>query len=268
MKKIAFITLCIFLVGILINSCKKNEEITINDENVTSIDAMIELYNNSYIEELTVSNKKSFKCHCPELIFHPNEDCEIWPLSFTLDYGEEGCEYPVGFYCRGQIHTTLTDVWMNEGSVHSIEFENYYVNDINLLGTKTITNTGLNDEENPTWEIKIIDGGVKDTLGNEKTLNATLYKEIVEGADTWTFEDNVCEITGSGSGTDNGVGFTAEITVPLRYEYGCLFPVSGEMTITIGSEVFTINYGEGECDDTATMQIGDNDPQEITLGFN
>ena len=40
------------------------------------------------------------------------------------------------------------------------------------------------------------------------------------------------------------------------------------MTITIGSETITINYGEGECDATATMQIGDNEPEEITLGFN
>ena len=58
-----------------------------------------------------------------------------------------------------------------------------------------------------------------------------------------------------------------EIIKPLRYKYGCWYPLSGSLEITSGGETVIIDYGDGDCDNIATMQIGNADPVEITLGL-
>ena len=267
MKKITFSILSLLIEALLFNSCKKDDEpIIVNEDNITSIAKTIGTFNDDRFGDMT-GNLKSTKCSCVEIINHENENNEFWPLSLTLDFGEENCEYPEGIFNRGKIHFSLTNHWEVEGAVKKVEFEDYYLNDINIFGTKTSTNTGYNEEQNLTWEIVIANAGIKDTLGNQKNWSATLYAEFIEGS----LKDTKCHysyrLTGSGQGTDNGIAYTAEITVPLVCEFRCWYPQSGEMTIKIGSETVIIDYGDGECDNKATMQIGDNEPEEITLGF-
>jgi len=267
MKKITLATLSLLIIALLFNSCKKEDQvIVIDSENVTSIAKTIGSFNTDFFEQ-QATDFKSSKCHCLDIIHHENESGEFWPFKLTFDFGEENCEFMAGIFSRGKIHYSLTDNWLNEGAVKSFVFDDYYINDINIFGTKTFTNTGYNEEQHLTWEIVIAESGIKDTLGHEKTWNATLYAEFVEGS----FKDTKCHysylITGSGSGTYNGIPYTAEITEALLFEFGCWYPKSGIMTINIGSETVIIDYGEGECDNKATMQIGDQEPVEITLGF-
>lgn len=267
MKKHTFFFLGLLFTGLLLNSCQKSDKVIVNNEKITSIVEMMSLYNTDDIDEFAInSNKTALKCHCLNIIYHQNESGELWPISLTFDFGEENCEYPSGVFRRGKIHYTLTDFWMNNGAERIIEFEDFYLNDIQLLGVKTVKNTGINENENPTWEITIENGGIIDTLGNARTLNANLYGEMVEGANTWDFHDNAIEMTGTSSGSDNGASFTAEITIPLRYNFGCWYPVSGEIQLIMGSQTIIVNYGDGECDNKATIQIGDGEPEEITLG--
>jgi len=264
MKKFAIIIGGIFLSVLLFNSCEKGDDPKLSNDQVIKVVEMLDLYNSDRVEQ---SDFKSTKCHCLEVTYHTNDNGELWPMRMTLDFGEENCEWPEGIFRRGKIHVSLSDYWVNEGSVRTIEFEDHYINDINIFGTKTIENTGLNDAQHPTWEINIIEGGLKDTLGNEKTLNATLYGELIEGEAALKYCHKVYEITGSGSGTNNNVSFTMEIINPLRYKYGCWYPLSGSLEITSGGETVIIDYGDGECDNIATMQIGNADPVEITLGL-
>jgi hypothetical protein len=267
MKKITLVTLCITFFGLLFNSCQKDDTpIIVDNEKVSSIAKTIGMFNTDDIDQ-QATDFKSTQCYCLDIIHHENEDGAFYPFRLTFDFGEENCEFPAGFFKRGKIHFYLSDDWQTDGAVKIFEFEDFYINEINIYGTKTFTNTGYNEEQHLTWQIDIADAGIKDTLGNEKTWNATLYAEFIEGS----FKSTNCHysyvITGSGTGTDNGVAYSAEITIPLLFEFGCWYPKSGEMTIEIGGQTVIIDYGDGECDDKATMQIGDNEPEEITLGF-
>jgi len=52
----------------------------------------------------------------------------------------------------------------------------------------------------------------------------------------------------------------------LCYRFGCRFPVSGELTIDVsGAESTIINFGDGECDSSATKAVKDI-VTEIVLG--
>jgi hypothetical protein len=196
-------------------------------------------------------------------VYYPNENGENWPKIRSINYVD--CEKPNGTIINGTINVTLTDCWRNEGSLRTLVFEEFYINDNHVEGTKTIENTGLNENENPTWEWKIIDGKITNAEGSVSTLNSSRYSELVEGAETWTFSDNVFEVTGEGSGTIDEVAYTVEITSPLVYIFKCRFPVSGILTINIeGNEPIIINYGDGECDNIATKQIGE-EIEEIVL---
>lgn len=264
MKKQAIIIVGILFGALLFNSCEKDDNPKLSNDQVIKVVEMLDLYNSDRVEQ---SDFKSTKCYCLEVTYHTNDNGELWPMRMTLDFGEENCEWPEGIFRRGKIHVSLSDYWVNEGSVRTIEFEDHYINDVNIFGTKTIENTGYNDAQNLTWEINIIEGGLKDTLGNEKTLNATLYGELLEGEYALKYCNKVYEITGSGSGTNNNVSFTMEIINPLRYKYGCWYPLSGSLEITSGGETVIIDYGDGDCDNIATMQIGETAPVEITLGL-
>lgn len=248
-------------------SCENTEKLNQNNTDVGSIVDMIELFNTEDVEEATSTDTKSDpeNGRCFEVIFYPNENGENWPKSWTIDFGDGTCVKPNGIVRSGKIHITLTDCWRNEGSLRTITFEDYYVNYNHLEGTKTIENTGLNEDGNPTWEWNIIDGKITYQDGLVITWNSTRYSVMVEGADTWAFDDNVYEVSGGGSGTNAGVPFTVEITSPLVYIYACRFPVSGIIQLTTeGAETIIIDFGDGECDNIATKQVGDT-VEEITL---
>ena len=58
---------------------------------------------------------------------------------------------------RGIINVSYTGSYRATGSVHTITFTDYFVNDNQLLGVKTVTNTGLNTNNNPTWTVETLD---------------------------------------------------------------------------------------------------------------
>jgi len=268
MKNKVVIILSLLLGLFYLSSCESTNNIAKLDNNdVSSIVNMIDLYNTDDVEESTVETKSTEEFEkCFEVIRYPNEGGEVWPITWTVDFGEEGCISHHGTIRTGKIHVTLTDCWRNEGSLRTIIFEDFYVDNNHIEGTKTIENTGLNENSNPTWEWNILDGKVTDEDGVVKTLSVTRYSEMVEGAETWGFFDDIYEVTGAGSGTNDGQAFTVEITTPLRYEFGCMFPVSGIIEIVVeNADTIIIDYGDGECDKTVTKRVGNN-VEEITLG--
>jgi hypothetical protein len=66
----------------------------------------------------------------------------------------------------------------------------------------------------------------------------------------------------SATGTTRaGKDYTMDITKPLVYKAECLatknyFAVSGAKTITAGLVTYTIDYGDGTCDNTVTITVG------------
>ncbi len=263
------ILLALTIIGaIFFSSCEQTDtQLTkANDQSIQSILSLTDLSNTDDVEEATSTDgTKSLNEYpgCFELIV--NDDSTVW-RSWTIDFGD-GCESFNGILHQGKIHVTLTDRWFNEGSLRTVSFEDFYVDSIHLEGVKTIENTGLNEAGNMTWTRKMTDGKLTYPDGSTVSWNCERFSERVEGGDTFIFSDDVYLVTGGSTGVNqDGLAFTTEITVPLKYVFGCRFPVSGELTINIeGSETVVINYGDGECDNLATQTTGD-ETIEIELG--
>lgn len=268
MKDLRKLVVLFFVVaGLLsLNSCNKSDDIV--PENVVAKTTvkdylgMLNAFSLSTVEEVTSSTdglKSATLVDCMTVTIHENENGEFWPRSWTLDYGTENCECCSGVLRRGKINVTLSDWWKNEGSLKEITFEDFYFNDNKMEGVKTILNTGLNDAGNLTFNKKVADAKLTYTDGSSITWNCEKNSEQIEGGATLLFADDVWSVNGSGSGVNlDGKSYTTTITTPLIYKNGCFYPVSGVVEIaTEGEDLKIIDYGSGECDNLATVTVGD-----------
>ncbi len=204
-------------------------------------------------------------------------DSARWPKEITIDWGEEGCTGPNGQTRSGKIKITI-DGWMFvPGSSRSVEFIDYYINDIKVEGTRTTTNEGRNDDGNLVFRSELENGKLIipriDSSSTNSAVNYieiskefTRFREWVEGELTRNPWDNVFYITGHAEGTNfRQEAYTRTITYRLEKNMSCRFIVSGTVEISVEERpVITLDYGNGECDNKATVTI-DGETKEILL---
>lgn len=178
-------------------------------------------------------------------------------VSITIDFGDENCLCNDGRERRGKILINHYGTYWNGPVEIDYAFDNYFVDDNQLIGTKNVLRT-INDEGNRYSEI-IVEGAIilADDAGTI-TWNAERNREVIEGSDTRTKIDDKIEVTGFSNGTlVDGTVITCEITTPLIRicEPGCFrYFVSGVRTIVKGEEPeITIDYGDGTCDNLADI---------------
>ena len=178
--------------------------------------------------------------------------------SITIDFGSTNCLCLDGRYRRGQILVTYTGNYSDSGSTHTITFNNYYQNDNQVIGTKTVTNMGHNSLGQPYFNVTVAGSIVKSTGG---TVSAAWNR-----VRTWTagyntptdFTDDQYAITGSGTITRaNGSVVTVAISnsAPLIIASGCRWIEAGTLTYTLPSGLTrTINFGNTpSCDANAVL---------------
>ncbi len=203
---------------------------------------------------------------CPLItVTSPGQD--FWPRNIVIDYGT-GCTGLNDVVRSGKIIVTLSAPRREVGSVRSLTFEEYSVNGAMVEGTKTVTNLGLNSNQNTVFQVAL--SGGKITFSDEKSITREFVREreYIAGYDTWSPWDDRCLITGMATGTNlDGLAYTHTITSALEWHAACRFIVGGSITFNIeGVEPFVLDYGAGECDAYATLSRGD-ETREITLRF-
>ncbi len=273
MRTIKLLVIGLIASSLFLTSCEQAEAdiIKTDDETVQSIIGITDLYNTDDTEEATSDDGTKSSLHhpnpCATITVNENDNGEFWPRNWTIDFGAENCESSTGKLRRGIINVNLTDHWRNESSLRTITFDDFYVDNVHLEGIRTIENTGLNEANNMTWKRNMTNGKLSFEDESTITWDCERYSELIEGGDTHSFRDDSYLVTGGGNGINKeDIAFSTEITVPLKFIFGCRFPVSGEFTINIeGSETIIIDYGNGECDKIATQTIGD-EVKEIKLG--
>ncbi|MBC8046144.1 MAG: hypothetical protein H7Y00_05065 [Fimbriimonadaceae bacterium] len=201
------------------------------------------------------SANKTASSSCPEVIF--SEPLGTFPNTMTIDFGD-GCISYFGIERKGKIISTFTGPYKDAGTIITITTEDYYVNGVQVEGIKTITNLGLNDADNMHFSIVVTDAKITLLSGADITWNSERDREWVEGISTPEITDDVYSITGSATGINrDDIPFTMLIIEALRKEMDCNWIVSGVCEITPdGEETRTINYGDGECDNEATLTVG------------
>jgi len=185
--------------------------------------------------------------------------------TMTIDFGTVNCLCKDGRYRRGKIMVTWSGAYKDAGHVHTITFDNYFVNNNQVLGSKTVTNTGLNNAGNISYDISV-NGTVILSNGKTVTWTSQRVREFIEGSATTTRFDDVYLVTGSANGsTSQGHSFTATIINPVRIEVACHYIVSGTIEFSpSGKAMRTIDFGSGACDALATVTINGN-TYNITL---
>ncbi|MFY9307546.1 MAG: hypothetical protein WAQ28_00715 [Bacteroidia bacterium] len=260
-------------VGILLNSCRKKEdEPEDKDTSAAADNAIAEGYfndANSISDQAAAGNLTSF------LSTNDNSDGERGimsgcatithdtmsnPRTITINFGTTNCLCNDGRYRRGIINVTYTGHYKDSLSFHTITFSNYFVNDNQVLGSKTVTNNGHNNAGHLTFSISVNGSVIKANNGGTITYTSTRTREWIEGEYTSIWSDDVYLITGTASGSSSsGSSFTATIITALKIKLNCHWIVSGKLDLTpSGKPTRTIDWGSGNCDDDATVTINGN----------
>nr|MCH9661133.1 hypothetical protein [Bacteroidota bacterium] len=87
-------------------------------------------------------------------------------------------------------------------------------------------------------------------------VDGTRVAEWIEGQGSGSWEDNVFMITGTRD-IDFSSGFThnAIVIEALRKEVSCQYFVSGQVEITRNNGVGVLDFGDGTCDNIATITV-------------
>lgn len=186
-------------------------------------------------------------------------DSSSVPHKITIDFGTDNCQCYDGKLRRGKILVAYTGHYRDSASTQNISFDNYYVNNYKVDGTQTVINNGHNAAGNLTFGIQanIV---ITDSTGKKLSYTSTRTREWVAGENTkgiLGWKDDVYSITGTASGTSfNGVDFDAKITKPIIFALACRWIEAGTIDFTpSGKLTRTIDYGNGDCDNKATITV-------------
>lgn len=184
------------------------------------------------------------------------------PHAITIDFGTANCMCIDGRNRRGKIMASYTGHYQNSGTVIAITFDNYFVDDNKIDGTKTITNQGLNNSGNLVYKVEVNGQIVRANNGGTATWISTRYREWKEGAGTpLNILDDVYAITGTASGTNvQGKAYTITITQELIRKMNCRWFESGKLSLTQGNlPAITLDYGSTGCDANAVVSFAGTD---------
>ncbi|MCC6837275.1 MAG: hypothetical protein IT234_01940 [Bacteroidia bacterium] len=267
-KLLTYLSISLSL-SVLITSCRKEDdndtetgiagdhalaEGSFNDVNNIADEASTGTLT-SYLNPIN-SGERSITSACATI----TNDTTVNPRLLTIDFGSTNCPCSDGRNRRGIINVSYTGAYRDSGSVHTITFTNYFVNDNQLLGTKTVTNNGRNTTGNLVYSISVSGQIIKANGGGTITWTSARQREWVAGETTPQWNDDSYLITGTGNGTSaSGNTFTANIVQALKRDIGCRYFVAGQVGITPnGKATRFINFGNGTCDNAATVTINGN----------
>ncbi len=261
--KLFFVLTTLISIVAITSSCKKDDNKIADDTSVSADDAMAEslfddvtkIANEAYTNGsggLKSVEENLFLSDCATVTL----DTTVFPKVLTIDFGTENCLCRDGRYRRGKILLSFNGRYWWPGTVITYGFDNYFVNDNQIGGTKVITNMGFNNDGNLYFNVEVV-GIINFANGGTLSWNSSTVREWVEGQTTWNPRDDVYHITGTSDGIrPSGETWIREITSPLRVEIGCRWIVSGTMEITPESlPTRYFDWGTGECDNIATVVV-------------
>ncbi|MCF6401433.1 hypothetical protein L3C95_01020 [Chitinophaga filiformis] len=180
-----------------------------------------------------------------------------WPKTLLIKFGA-GCADNTGRVRAGNIQVVYSGYFYYPGSVIVIKPLTYKVNGVTVTGTKTITNMSTNSVYKYS---SVVTGGTVqlDTVMVGFNSN-TIITQTAGTATMGDVTDDIFSITGTDSLT-YPMGIAASITVneadALERKLECPWIGKGKALVTVKGVTATVNYGNGICDDSATIDLGD-----------
>jgi len=251
---------------VLFTSCSNDDDTQVTNENET---AELTAEQSKLNAEADIATDEVF--NLIEIAYSESEegagrnvslfsDCVIITIStqsgvtfVTLDFGF-GCQLHNGAIVSGILNLTYGPVIAGTRTITFL-FDNFTYNNKGIAGGGTVYRQRNNANGNPQstvnkdLEITFVNGVIADVTG-------TRVAEWIEGAGSGTWTDNVFLITGDRD-IDFSSGFShyAIVTEALRREATCAYFVSGTVAITRNNHSGTLDFGEGDCDNIATLTV-------------
>lgn len=180
-----------------------------------------------------------------------------FPKTVTIDFGG-GCLGKDGKLRKGKIVTIFTGPMRIPGSKTSTTFLDYSVDTFAIAGTVTVENSSLSNKQ--AWRMEVLNGKITNTQnGFWRKYAGVKEREQTEGNGTPLYlQDDVFKITGKAQGSNsNGNEWASKIISPIIRKYSCNWRSKGTVEINRknNTAVATLDYGDGTCDDKATLTI-------------
>ncbi|WP_144017484.1 hypothetical protein [Ekhidna lutea] len=261
MKKLLFIPALIFVI--IFSSCSDDSE-TAPVDLVAELDADSEAALEANYEDVDLIAEAGLAfadesgrverdtvLECAE-ITHDKEN-----KTLTIDYGD-GCEIRGGRVLKGKIIIEYNERKLVPGAFRIITLEDFFIDEVQVEGTRTLTNISESLDDNLTFNIVLEDGKLTFEDGSTATRDADHTKTWIRANNPLNDEFHV-EGGASGSNRED-IRYEVEILEKLVFKRSCrasrvFIPVSGIKQITFGDNVAVINFGDGDCDNEVTITI-------------
>ncbi|MCI1268048.1 MAG: hypothetical protein LKG19_15845 [Saprospiraceae bacterium] len=190
-----------------------------------------------------------------------------YPNILTIDYGTTGVTGPYGRVRRGKLIIQISAPLNIPGSVRTVSHDQFYIDDVKVDGTVTLINQGLNTKGQNTFLRNVSNRVLSFPSGKSISWNATQYITQLEGLNTPLIKlDDVYSTSGTSEGVNReGKPFSVNTSEPLITKFTCAYIVDGFITVTFDLKTVSIDYGDGICNNTATLILSDGSTREISI---
>jgi hypothetical protein len=186
--------------------------------------------------------------------------------NIKIDFGT-GCTNANGVIRKGIINIVLTDSLYKTGSMATLTFDNYYVNGYKKEGTVKRTNTTIIGSGTRSHNRLILDGKITAPNGNywlhTCNIDVTQTAGLITPCD---ITDDIYNLTGTRTTTNaTGKSRTSTTQTPLQKKTNCANIDQGILKVQGPNHFALIDFGNGNCDNQATISIDGRTPRVITL---
>lgn len=273
MKKIALL----FTITLLCFSCSEDEstipvannfntqEFTKSEEANKIAEEVNSIITKDYEEDNTNKAASNIPTYLPNCVTR-TASFDGTTYSVEFDFGTTPCEMPNGNLITGKItYTYVGDISANTKTI-TYTLTDFTFNNNQVEGSDVINHIRSNTNGNPQSTITV-NFTITWPDGFVGVRTGTIVREWIEGSDTlldWT--NDVFLVSGSWSTTfTNGNTYSSTITSSLRRELTCWYFVSGTIDFNYNGLIFTGDYGNGTCDNNATLTFSNGNVVDIIL---
>lgn len=186
--------------------------------------------------------------------------------NIKIDFGT-GCTSPWGVVRKGIINIVLTDSLRKTGATATVTFDNYYVNGFKKEGTIIWTNTTVAGSGTPSFRRQVQNGKITSPAGVYWLHTADINITQTAGASTPNnLTDDIFSITGTRTVTNPaGKTRTSTTQTALQKKAACANVDQGVVRVDAPNHYALIDFGNGTCDNLATISIDGRTPRTIIL---
>lgn len=257
MQKQGFQWLLLILMVVGVSSCVRERDYNIEMVKEGQICEFI--YNNalSIIDDAATKNTGDNLANYKTSGFCATLTHDTIARTIVVDFGMADCMCNDGRTRKGKILAQYTQKYFTDGNHITINFDHYFVNDIQVFGESHIIQMGKNLLNQTYFNIendgKILKYGYPDTI----YWNTLRTRTWIQGESTPVWGDDIYQLEGTGFGKNaNLYYYSMNITEPLLWDLSCRFIHTGTIELQPqGKALRTLYYGKGNCENQSSVTL-------------